>query len=234
VAAFAWLALGAALGAAAAWWWLRRAAPPGAPAPTAADRLTGAWRLDELAAPLVVARSVTGLDVPPGTRLALAEPASADLLRRCEVRAVAPPAAEFALAGDGRRGLLFVAGARPGALAISVTDPTLLARLSALAQAAWAAGTPQAERRALADLAGEPGLPVEVEGLVTQAHGLHGRTLLRLEDGGAAAAVQAEAEDAAWEGKRVRVRGRLARDASGYAVVAAERIQPAEPAGAGR
>jgi hypothetical protein len=204
------------------------------PSAKSAERLTAAWSLAELGAapaqpPLLLARDLmsAGLEVPAGARVVVSGRAHLAVLRGCEVRRAAEGALplEAAVAADGRRALLFPAGVRPGALALAVADPDLAARVAALAEAAWAAATPYVERRALADLAGEPGLPVEAEGLVAQVVARPGGAgvLLRLEDAGHAAAVHA-ARDDGWAGRRVRVQGRLARDSGGYTIVEADRV----------
>jgi hypothetical protein len=202
------------------------------PSGTAADRLTAAWSLAELgerpAPPLLVARELEapGLEVPAGSRVVVSGRAHPVVLRSCQVRrAEGPLPVEAAVSAGGRRALLFPSGVRPGALALAVAEPALAARLAALAEAAWASAVPYVERRALADLAGEPGLPVEAEGLLAQVVARPGAAgvLLRLEDGGHSAAVHA-ARDDGLAGRRVRVQGRLARDAGGYPVVEADRV----------
>lgn len=198
-------------------------------AAAAVDRLTSAWSLAELGSPiLLLARDLAEVDVPAGSRAVVSGHASLAVLRACDVRRAADVPVEAAVAGDGRRALLFPTGLRPGALALAVAEPALVARLAALAQASWAAATPYVERRGLADLVGEPGLPVETEGRVTQAlprpsPGFPGGVLLRLEDGAHSAAVHT-ARDDGLVGRRVRIRGRLARDAGGYPVVEADNV----------
>ena len=211
--------------------------PPGdrrSRAAPSAERLTAAWSLAELGAapataPLLLARDLDapGLEVPAGSRVVVSGRAHLVVLRSCQVRRAAEGTAplEVAVAADGGRALLFTAGVRPGALALAVSDAALVARMAGLAEAAWAAAAPYVERRALADLAGEPGLPVEAEGMLVQVLARPGSpgVLLRLEDGGHSAAVHA-ARDDGLAGRRVRVQGRLARDAGGYPVVEADRV----------
>lgn len=198
-----------------------------------ADRLTSAWSLAELGSPLVLARDLPdGLAVPAGSRAVVSGRAGLAVLRSSQVRRGAEVPVEAAVGGDGRRALLFPVGVRPGTLALSVTDGALVARLASLAEAAWGAAGPYRERRALADLGGEPGVPVEAEGRVAQSlprpsPGLPGGVLLRLEDGAHSAAVHA-ARDDGLVGRRVRVQGRTARDASGYPVVEAETVVPTD------
>ncbi|MHB1262311.1 MAG: hypothetical protein ACYC2H_11420 [Thermoplasmatota archaeon] len=228
-ASVAILLLGIALGATAvAALSARRLDRPAGGAGTGPDRLTAVWSLAETQAPMVLARDLSGIALPPGTRAVVAGRAGLDVLRGGEVRRAADAPVEVAVAGDGSRALLFQDGIRPGALALVVTEPALVARLAALAEAAWSTSVPYVERRALADLAGEPGLPVEAEGRVAQAlprpsPGVPGGVLLRLEDGPHSAAVHA-ARDDGLVGRRVRVQGRLARDAGGYPVVEADAV----------
>jgi hypothetical protein len=204
---------------------------PGGGRAEAADRLTSAWSLAELGSPLILARDLgDAVAVPAGSRAVVCGRAGLALLRACKVRRATEVPVEAAVSADGRRALLFPSGLRPGALALSVTDEALVARLASLAESAWAAATPYVERRAIADLAGEPGVPVEAEGRVAQAlprpsPGIPGGVLLRLEDGPHSAAVHA-ARDDGLVGRRVRVQGRTARDASGYPVVEAESVVP--------
>ncbi|MFA5943234.1 MAG: hypothetical protein WC876_02070 [Candidatus Thermoplasmatota archaeon] len=190
----------------------------------AADRLTAAWSLAELGSPLLLARDLD-IELPSGTRAVVSGRASLAVLRAGQVRRAADLAVEVAVAADGRRALLFPGGLRPGALALVVADPALVARLASLAAAAWAAGVPYVERRALADLAGEPGLPIEAEGRVVQVlpRPASSGVLLRLEDGGHSVAVHA-ARDDGFTGRRVRVQGRLGRDAGGYPIVEADAV----------
>jgi hypothetical protein len=216
------LVLGAGLGAAAGWLAARSRAGA-ASAAARPERLTAAWSIAELGAgATVVARDLDRVPLSPGCRAVVAGRCDAETLRNAQVRRAAAVPAEFALSADGRRALLFTAGVRSGGHALAVAEPELTARLAALAASLWAEAVPYVERRAVADLAGEPGLPVESEGVVTQVVARDRGVLLRLEDGGAAAAVHAKAEVPT--GSRVRIRGRLARDAGGYPVVEADDV----------
>lgn len=178
--------------------------------------------------PTILAHDLEGNDagIPAGSRIVVTGGASSSVLRTCFARRGADLPLEAAIAADGRRALLFPAGIRPRALALAITDHALVARLGALAEAAWASAAPYAERRAVADLAGEPGLPVEAEGILTEVQAREGRGLLRLEADGHVAAVRAASVAPDLLGRRVVVRGRMARDASGYPVLDADEVRP--------
>lgn len=223
--AWAVAAFGAGLGAAAL---AMQVALPRLAAPAPAARLTASWRLDELDRPTIVCRELAWADavVPAGSRVLCSGAVARDVLRHATVRRVADVPAEFALAADGGRALLFPGGLRPGAWAWPVSDEATLQRLRSQVDALEAAAVPYAERRSVADLAGDPGLPVEAEGTVRDVVPRAGGHLLRLEDGGHVAAVRVSSVPEGLAGRRVSVRGRLGRDASGYAVVEADEVRP--------
>ena len=221
--AWAVAAFGAGLGAAALA--MQAFAPRREEPPT---RLTSTWRLDELDRPTVVCRELAegGADVPDGARVLASGAVASGVLRRVLVGRVPDVPAEFALAAGGGRGLLFPGGLRAGAWALPVTDASGLARLRSQAAALEALAVPYAERRSVGDLAGDPGLPVEAEGTVREVLARPGGHLVRLEEGGHVAAVRIARMPDGLAGRRVSVRGRLGRDASGYAVVEADEIRP--------
>jgi hypothetical protein len=207
-----------------------RAGPAGARSGDGHDHLTAAWSLAELGTPTILARDLADVAVPAGSRAVVSGRASLAVLRACDVRRAPEVPVEAAVARDGSRALLFPGGLRHGALALAVAEPALAARLASLAEAAWSSAVPYVERRALADLAGEAGLPVEAEGRVATSlprptPGSPAGVLLRLEDGGHSVAVHSPRDDGL-VGRRVRVQGRLARDASGYPVVEADTVVP--------
>jgi hypothetical protein len=189
-------------------------------------RLTATWRLDELDRPTIVARDLAGLEVPSGAQVLATGRVEGEVVRRVPARRIPDTPAEFALAGDGQRALLFLGGLRPGAFALPTTDPQLLERLRVTLGSLERQATPYAERRRVADLAGEPGLPVEAEGVVKEVLPRAGAHIVRLEQDGHVAAVRAAQVPDGLVGRRVAVRGRLGRDASGYPVVEADEIRP--------
>lgn len=191
-----------------------------------AVRLTATWTLDELDRPTIVARDLVGVEVPSGAQVLVTGRVDGEVVRRVPVRRIPDTSAEFALDAEGRRALLFLGGVRLGAMALPTTDPVLLDRLRATLGGLERQATPYAERRRVADLAGEPGLPVEAEGIVKEVLPRAGAHLLRLEQDGHVAAIRAAQVPDGLVGRRVAVRGRLGRDATGYAVVEADEIRP--------
>lgn len=143
----------------------------------------------------------------------------------CNVRQVVAVTAEYAIDAKSSKALLFVGGMRDGATALVTVDPSIIERLAAEARSLWDRSEPYVERRTLAELAGRTGLLVETQGNVQDVMPYQGRFLLRLEDAGHVLGVQVEKEPSELRGSRVLVRGRLAKDRTGYAVLEASDLR---------
>lgn len=222
-AALAVLAGGA--GATVATAWARLRAP--AATPSRRERLTSTWRLSELGTPIVVARDVD-VEAPKGARIVASGQVAAQAFADAQVRQVPAVTAEYALSDDGRRGLLFLGGLRPGAQAMPIDDAQLVARLAAEASSLWDRGEPYVERRGLADAAARAGVAVETQGTVLDVLPYQGAFLMRLEDAGQVLGVRVEREPSELKGQRVLVRGQMAKDKGGYPVLVASDLRRLE------
>ncbi|HLF15881.1 MAG TPA: hypothetical protein VI796_00380 [Candidatus Thermoplasmatota archaeon] len=188
-------------------------------------KLTTAWSLSELGAPLVVAHDLLEADVPTGTRVTASGTVSAEVFAKAEVRQVPPVRAEFAIDSAGTRALLFTAGIRPGAMALLTVDPGTVARLATEARELWESASPYVERVAIAQLGGRSGVVVETEGTVQETLPYKDRFLLRLADGGDIIGVVVAKDPAELRHERIVVRGKLVRDRTGYALIEASDLR---------
>lgn len=196
----------------------------GGAAPSPMAKLTTTWRIAELDQPMVVARDLE-VELPPGARVLASGQVDAAAYANCEVRQVPHVATEFALDAKRSKALLFLGGVQPGATALVVVDPDLLARLDAEARSLWERSEPYVEKRSLAQLAGRSGLVVETQGNVQDVLPYQGSFLLRLEDDGHILGVQVEKEPSELRGARILVRGRLVKDRTGYPLLQASDVR---------
>lgn len=188
-------------------------------APPSREKLTSAWRLSELQQPVLVARDVVDVDVPAKTLVyasGLVDPA---VQQACQVFQVPPVNAEFALDLGQRRAILFLAGVRKDGLALLTADEALVARLETEYKRLVDRGGEYIERLRIQDLSGRTGVTIETEGVVQDALPWKGRFMIRLEDQGHIIGVLVNKDPSALQDKRIRVKGTLKKDDSGYPVV---------------
>src|SRR5262249_30242393 len=118
-----------------------------APAPPATRvKLTASWRLSELDAVLLAARDVEA-EVPAGAQGVASGRVHPDAFAVAEARQVPDVTAEVAVDASRGKAILFLAGVRPGALALVTTDRELVQRLAADAQGLWERSKPYVEQR---------------------------------------------------------------------------------------
>ena len=194
-------------------------------APPATVKLTTGWRLGELHDPILVARDVLDADVPAGTRVVASGLVDASVQDACEVRQVPPVRAEFALDITAGRAFLFPGGVRRNAMALLTVDPAIVQRLETEFRTLWERGDPYVERHRIGDLAGRNGTTVEVDGVVADVLPFQDRFMMRLEDQGSIIGVLVQKDASELVDERVRVRGRLDKDQTGYAVIVAQDIR---------
>ncbi len=188
--------------------------------PVETGKLTSAWRLSELGAPLVVARDVA-VEVPAGAKVVASGVVDPVALRDAEVRQAPPVRAEFALDPKARRALLFTGGLAGGTLALMTVDPDVVARLENEFRTLWDRADPYVERLAIRELTGRAGAVIETHGRVAETLPYKDRFMLRLEDGGDIIGVIVPKDPGELRHEDVVVKGRLVRDRTGYAVIEA-------------
>jgi hypothetical protein len=194
-------------------------------------RLTALWSLKDVvepgARPAVLAESVAGLALPPGSKVIV--PAGslsavpAQVLSTCEVR-MHPEVRVNAVVGKDRA-LVFSGHVTPKAFAVFTMDGATVRLLQSDFQRMWGEGTPYVEQVAtIADLAGKDGRVVDVTGKAIELMEFRGRKMLRLTDGKVQVGVVTTQQDVSeFQGGTVRVVGRMHRE-NGYAFVEADRL----------
>lgn len=188
--------------------------------------MTATWSLAELARPLVVARDVD-VEVPAGARLVVAGTVTGQAYAAAQVRQVPDVPGEYALDAARGKALLFLGGVRSGTLALASRDAVLVARLAAEAEALWQRGAPYVEALPLADAARRLGVPLAVQGLVTEVLPRQGAFLMRLEDQGQSLGVRVQVDASELKGQRILVQGQMQRD-GGYPVLVASDVRRLE------
>ncbi len=187
--------------------------------PVQQEKLTSAWRLSELHEPVLVARDVMDVDVPAKARVYASGLVDPRVQQTCRVFQVPPVNAEFALDLVQRRAILFVGGVRKDALALMTVDETLVARLEAEYKRMADRSNEYVERFRIQDLGGRNGVTIETEGIVQDALPWKGRFMIRLEDQGHIIGVLVNKDPSSLQDKRIRVKGVLKKDETGYPVV---------------
>lgn len=188
-------------------------------------KLTTAWRLSELQEPVLVARDVLDVEVPPGTEVLASGLVDPKVQAACRVREVPPVRAEFALDRKQRRAILFLGGVQQGSMALLTVDDALLARLETEYRRLADRSADYVERFRISELGGRSGVVVETEGLVQEVLPWKQRWMMRLEDHGHIIGVAVEKDPSELKERRVRVRGRLDKDQAGYAVIEAVEVR---------
>lgn len=194
---------------------------PAAPPP----KLTTGWRLTELHRPVVVARDVVHVAVPPEAKVLASGLVDPGVQAACDVRQVPPVRAEFALDLEARRGLLFLGGLRQGSMALVTADEATVARLVSEFRTLWDRAQEYVERYRIGELGGRTGVTVETEGYVQDVLPWHEAFMVRLEDQGHVIGVVVDKDPASLKEQRIRVKGRLQKDDRGYPVLAAHDIR---------
>ena len=190
----------------------------------AQSEVTNLWDLAALGEARIIADRLE-LTPPPGTKVVLpagAAHVSDELLRTCDVR-THPEVRENAALGHGRA-LVFTSAVRPGAVAVSTTDPALVARLEHDWEALWKAGEPFAPTVPLVQVPQHVGSVVEIRGVDAGMTEYRGRHVLRVESDGHALPVLVQA-DTGLTGQPIRVIGKVVR-AEGMTCVDAAKIMP--------
>lgn len=188
-------------------------------------KLTTGWRLSELRSPRIVARDVMDVQVPDGAQVLASGIVSPEVFARCDVKQVPPVRAEFALDPERERAWLFPGGLRDGAWAVLTVDPAMVRRLTTEFQTLWDRASEYVERLQIGELAGRDGVVVETRGLVQEVLPYKDRFMIRLEDQGNIIGVLVEKDASGLRDERIQVKGRLDRDSTGYAVIAADDIR---------
>lgn len=191
----------------------------------AMSEVTNLWDLASLGEARVIAERLDGFVPPPGTRIVL--PAGSghlaeELTRTCDVR-THPDVRENAALGRGRA-LIFTSALRPGAVAVSTTDPALLTRLEHDWDQMWKDAEPFAPTVSLVQVSQHVGAMVEVRGVDAGMTDYRGRHVLRVESDGHALPVIVQG-DTGLAGQPVRVIGRVVR-ADGMTCVEAVKVLP--------
>lgn len=188
-------------------------------------KLTTAWRLTELQEPVLVAQDVLDVEIPEGTTILASGLIDPQVQARCKVREVPPVRAQFALDRKQRRAILFLGGIQPGSLALLTVDATLVDRLETEYKRLLDRATDYVERFSIGELGGRSGVVVETEGFVQDVLPWKQRWMMRLEDHGHIIGVAVEKDPRELKERRVRVRGRLEKDQTGYAVIEAVELR---------
>ncbi len=195
-------------------------------APVEQEKLTTAWRLSELRQPIIVARDVLDVPVPAGAKVFASGLVDATVQAQCDVREVPPVRAEFAIDLERGRAILFVAGLHKDAMAFITVDEPTIRRLETEYRRLADRASDYVERLRIQDLGGRDGVTVETEGFVQDVLPWKGRHMIRLEDHGHIIGVAVDKDPVALKDKRIRVKGQLARDQTGYAVIEAAELRP--------
>lgn len=187
------------------------------------NEVTSLW--DLRATPRLVVEKLDGIAPPSGARILLPSGTAGipeDVLTGCEVR-THPNVRENAALGDGRA-FVFTTIPRPGAVAISTTDPGLLGRLEHDWKAMWAEAEPYAPTVALVQVPQHVGSVVEVRGVDAGLTEYRGRQVLRVESEGHALPVLVKGETGL-TGQPVRVIGKVVK-ADGMTCIDAVKVLP--------
>ncbi len=192
--------------AALAWFFAARW-PVAAPVP--AQKLTEAWRLRELPAPVVVAHDLEDVDVPADAVVFASGTVAPAILATARVHQVPRVRSHFALDRDRRRALVFTGGVRDGALAVLTEDRALIERLDVEVRSLEARAASYVERLPVAALAGKAGVTVQTSGLVQDILPYKDRFMMRLEDQGAIIGVLVDKDPEPLRDERILVEGRV-------------------------
>jgi hypothetical protein len=194
-------------------------------------RLTALWSLKDVTAPgsrpAVLAENVSGLTLPPGTKVIVPRDGLAsvppDVLATCEVRMHDEVRVNAAVGKD--RALIFSGHITPKAFAVFTMDAQTVRLLQSDFQRMWTESTPFIERvGTIADLSGKDGRVVDVQGKAIELMEYRGRKMLRLTDGKTNVGVVTRQGDvSAFQGQTVRVVGRMHRE-NGYAFLEADKL----------
>ncbi len=187
--------------------------------PVQREKLTAAWRLSELKQPVLVARDVLDVDVPANAKVYASGLVDPQVQQACRVYEVPAVNAEFALDLAQQRAILFLGGVRKDALALVTVDEVLFARLETEYKRLADRGGEYVERFRIQDLGGRSGVTIETEGVVQDALPWKGRFMIRLEDQGHIIGVMVNKDPSSLQDKRIRVKGTLKKDETGYPVV---------------
>lgn len=190
------------------------------------EKLTTAWRLREMREPIIVARDVMDVEVPAGCKIFASGLVDPRLQETCQVREVPPVRAEFALDLQSQRAFLFVAGLHKDAMAMVTVDEPTVRRLETEYRRLADRSSEYVERVRIQDLGGRDGVTVETEGFVQDVLPWKEQFMLRLEDQGHIIGVAVGKDPSQLKDRRIRVKGRLGRDQTGYAIIEANEIRP--------
>lgn len=193
-------------------------------------RLTGVWSLRDVAGqgarPVMLAESVEGISVPPGTKIIVPrgriDSVPPDVLSTCEVRMHADVRVNAAVGKD--RALLFSGRVSPKSSAVFTMDEHTVRQLQGDFERMWKESTPYVEQAVLAELGSKAGRVVDVTGQAVDVMEFRGRKMLRLTDGKVAVGVVAKEDVSAYPGNTLRIVGRMHKDA-GYSYVEADRVE---------
>jgi hypothetical protein len=188
-------------------------------------KLTGGWRLAELASPTIVARDVVDAEVPRGATVYASGTVAPEVVASCTVRHVPTVRAEFAIDAGETKAILFTSGVRDGSLALVTVERDLVARLANEARALGDRGDSYVERHRIEDLAGRDGVTVETQGLVQDVMPFRERFMIRLSEGEHVIGVLVDKDAGELRDERILVRGLLRRDRTGYPVIEASDIR---------
>lgn len=194
-------------------------------------RLTALWSLKDITAPgmrpAVLAESLDGVSLPPGTKVIVPQSAlasvGAGILSTCEVRMHPEVRVNAAVGKD--RALIFSGHVTPKAFAVFTMDDHTVRLLQTDFQRMWNESAPYVEQVAsIAELAGKDGRVVDVTGKAIELMEFRGRKMLRLSDGKVQVGVVTKQQDVSqYQGGTIRVVGRMHRE-SGYAYVEADKL----------
>ncbi len=187
-------------------------------------KLTTGWRLREFGTPVLVARDLWGITVPPGSHVFASGMVDPEVVRTCKVETVPPVRAEFALDPEKGRAILFPGGLRDGNLAVVTVDPVLVGRLETEYKMLKGRATGYAERHTIREIAGRKGVVVETRGTVQDVLPWKDGFLIRLEDQGSVIGVLVAKDPVELKGQRIVVKGPVDQDKTGYPTIDAQEI----------
>lgn len=188
------------------------------------SKLTSGWRIRELGQPVLVARDVVDVQVPPGCTIFASGVVDPAILKACKVQQVPAVRTEFAFDAAKGRAILFTSGVRDGTLALVTVDETLVKRLETEYRTLAAHAGDYVERLRIQELAGKAGVTVETRGAVQDVLPFQDRFMMRLEDQGHVIGVLCDRDPSELEGLRVQVRGPIEKR-TGYPVILAKDIR---------
>ena len=192
------------------------------------------WRLDRLATdgpPGIVATSLEGVAVPPGSRVLVSPGAKLprEIARTCKIRIHPDAKGNFAVGSGGA--ILCTGPMIVGTLAVQTLHPSLVSKIDRSFETLWMQGRDYTQKVAVSEIEASTGTTVEVEGKVIEVLSSGDKALVRLEGTavGGHGGVLVPANLPLQEGQSYAFTGTVVHEA-GRTMVKAEHVRPLQTA----